>query len=319
LSGLPQTTDPNVLVGTATADDCGVYRLSAETALVQTVDIITPVVDDPYTFGAVAAANAVSDVYAMGARPLYALNVVCFPKGRLPLEVLCEILRGGADKMLEAGAPVIGGHSLADEEPKYGLTVTGIVRPDRILTNAGACPGDALVITKPLGSGLITTAAKNDKAPPEVLERAVLVMTTLNRAAAAVAERFPVNACTDVTGFGLLGHLREVAAGSGVRARVRVGSVPFIDGVEELAPRDLFPGGAYRNQASLGNLVKWPESLPEHRRMMLCDPQTSGGLLLALPEAACAGLLAALAEAGVTAAAIGEVLGSGAGEIEVVA
>jgi len=311
--------DPNVLVGTATADDCGVYRLSAETALVQTVDIITPVVDDPYTFGAVAAANAVSDIYAMGARPLYALNVVCFPRDRLPLEVLCDILRGGAEKMLEAGAPVIGGHTLSDDEPKYGLTVTGVVRPEKVLTNAGARPGDALVLTKPLGSGLITTAAKNDKAPLEVLERAVRVMTTLNRAAAEVTERFPVSACTDVTGFGLLGHLREMAAASGVRAIVRAGSVPFIDGVEELAVHDLFPGGAYRNQASLGSLVKWPDSLPGHRRMLLCDPQTSGGLLFALPAAACAGLLAALADAGVAAAAIGDLPGIGAGEIEVVA
>lgn len=293
------------------------YRLSDEIALVQTVDVITPVVDDPATFGAIAAANSVSDIYAMGARPLYALAVVGFPKACLPLDVLAEILRGGAAKMAEAGVPVIGGHTLDDKEPKYGLSVTGIVHPDRVLTNAGARPGDRLILTKPIGTGLITTAAKRDQASQEVLDEAVRTMAFLNKPAAEVASEYRVSACTDVTGFGLLGHLREMVSASGVDARVYVSRVPVLPGVPELAEKDLFPGGTYRNMASVEGLVTWAPHLAEWQRLLLCDAQTSGGLLFGVSAQAAAAMLAALREAGVHAAEVGEVI-AGTGRVEVV-
>lgn len=306
-----------MLVGAATADDACVYRLNEHEALVETVDFITPIVDDPYTYGAIAAANSVSDIYAMGARPLFALNVVAFPKACLGLSILSEILRGGAEKLAEAGIPVIGGHSIDDQEPKYGLVVTGTVHPDRVLTNAGARPGDWLILTKPLGSGIITTAAKNDKASPEVLDGAVRWMTTLNRQAAEIAAAYPIHACTDVTGFGLLGHLGEVALASGVAAQVRGGQVPLMAGAAALAEQDLFPGGTYRNYASLEGRLGNAGNLPEPAMLLLCDAQTSGGLILACDPAAGPELLDVLQDAGVPAAWIGELIEGPTGRIEV--
>ncbi len=314
---MPQIADPNVLVGSSTADDAGVYRLSADLAIVQTVDFITPVVDDPRAFGMIAAANSVSDVYAMGAKPVCALNVVAFPQGCLPLSVLQDILRGGMAKMSEAEAPVIGGHTIDDKEPKYGLAVTGVVHPDRILRNAGARPGDRLILTKPIGSGVITTAAKNDEAPASALDAAIAVMTTLNRSAAETAARFAVHACTDVTGFGLLGHLREMVAASGVNARVRAADVPVIDGAEDAARADSFPGGSRRNKLAVADAVRWSDDLEEWQRLLLCDAQTSGGLLLSVTESDAEPLLDALLGRGVDAAEIGEVTGAGAGGVVV--
>jgi selenide, water dikinase len=300
-----------------TADDAGVYRLSPELALVQTVDIITPVVDDAYTFGAVAAANSVSDVYAMGGRPVCALNVACFPRGCLPLEVLHAILSGAAEKLAEARVPIIGGHTIDDQEPKFGLAVTGTVHPERIWTNAGAQPGDCLVLTKPLGVGVITTAAKNDKAAHSVLEGAIASMITLNRLAAEVAATVTVHACTDVTGFGLLGHLREIAQASGVSATVWASSVPLLAGARELAEEDLFPGGAYRNRESLEGIAHWQAGFSQAEELLLCDPQTSGGLLLSLPPAGLDALLEGLSERGIRAARVGEVTDRSAGAITV--
>jgi len=220
LRQLPPSTDPNLLIGTNTADDAGVYRISADLALVQTVDFFTPVVDDPYWFGAIAATNALSDIYAMGGTPLTALNIAAFPIGTLSLDILAEILRGGADKVREAGATIVGGHTVDDPEPKYGLAVTGLIHPDRILTNAGALPGDALVLTKPLGSGIATTAIKRGMASDELRDSAIALMATLNRAAAEAMLEVGAHAATDVTGFGLLGHLGEMAAGSGLAGTI---------------------------------------------------------------------------------------------------
>jgi selenide,water dikinase len=296
-----------------------VYRLDDDAALVQTVDFITPIVDDPYLFGAIAAANSVSDVYAMGARPLFALNIVAFPKACLGLEVLGEILRGGVEKMAEAGAPVIGGHSIDDEEPKYGLAVTGTVAPRRVLTNAGARPRDVIVLTKPLGSGIITTAAKNDEAPEGLVDEAVRWMTHLNASAAEAAQRHEARACTDVTGFGLLGHLAEIAHASGVMAKVRRGRVPLMEGALPLAERDLFPGGTYRNLASLEGRLRDRASLPEHEMLLLCDAQTSGGLLMTCAADQSQDLLAELQGEGLPAAAIGEIIDGEPGMIEVLA
>lgn len=317
MSGLTRSTDPNVLVGSETADDAGVYRLSDDLALIQTVDVITPVVDDPWTFGAVAAANALSDVYAMGGRPITALNVVCFPKSCLPLEVLAEILAGAADKLAEAGAALLGGHTLQDNEPKYGLAVTGVVEPDRFWRNAGAHIGDRILLTKPLGVGIITTAAKNDRAAEDVLARAVASMTTLNRRACELARDCTIHACTDITGFGLLGHLREVADGTGLTVRLRASSVPVLEGARALAEEDLFPGGAYRSREALEGKVLWPEDLDEPGRLLLCDPQTSGGLALCVAPDEAEDLLRRLRDAGLPAEEVGDIGPRGPYAIEV--
>jgi selenide,water dikinase len=288
-----------------------VYRLDAERAIVETVDFFTPVVDDPYWFGRIAAANAFSDVWAMGGRPLFALNVVGWPVGKLPLEMLAEVLRGGAEAARLAGAPVLGGHSIDDPEPKYGMAVTGLVHPDRILRNVGARPGDALLLTKPLGSGIATTAVKRELASPALVERAVAVMAALNRAAGEVlAASGAVHALTDVTGFGLLGHGWEMASGSGVGLRLDVAAIRVMDGVHDLAARGVVPGGSKANlqwvtphlRVAGGLLPTWP--------IVLADAQTNGGLLAAVDPARARETLAALAAAGVAEAGIvGEVLG----------
>jgi selenide,water dikinase len=306
-------------VGTSTADDAGVYRLGPDLALVQTIDIFTPIVDDPYWFGAIAAANALSDVYAMGGTPRLALNFAGFPRAKLPLDVLGEILRGGADKCAEAGVTIIGGHTIDDPEPKYGLAVTGFVHPDRVITNAAARPGDRLVLTKPLGMGIVTTALKQGKAEQAAVDEAIRIMAALNRPAAEAMTAIGVSAATDITGFGLLGHLAEMTRGSGVAARVRLRDVPILDAAWPLVQARAIPGGTQRNRESLQGVVSW-NGVGEDAQILLADAQTSGGLLIAVPEARCDALVQALRAGGLpVAAVIGEISGPGGGEITVVA
>jgi selenide,water dikinase len=308
-----------LLVGMHTSDDAAVYRLSADLALAQTVDYITPLVDDPYQFGQIAAANAISDIYAMGARPLLALNVVAFPTGALPIAVLEEILRGGADKAREAGVRIIGGHSIDDQEPKYGLAVTGIVHPDRIVRNSTARPGDRLVLTKPLGMGIISTAIKRDAASAALIARAVEVMATLNKDAALAALEVGVDACTDVTGFGLLGHLHEMTAGSRVGARISFRQVPVLPDVVALAAQGIIPGGTRRNLAYAEEFTAFDDAIDAVQRLVLADAQTSGGLLLAVAPARAAALTQALRDKGVPAVAeIGKIDDDPAGRIRVI-
>lgn len=308
-------SDPNLLVGFETSDDAAVYRLDDATALVQTVDFFPPVVDDPYDYGAIAVANSLSDVYAMGARPLIALNIVCFPAGGLSLSVLGEILRGGAEKAREGGLLIVGGHTIDDREPKYGLAVTGLVKPGAQVTNAGAQPGDRLFLTKPLGIGVITTGIKAGVAPPEVVARAVAEMATLNRAAAAAMLDVGVSACTDITGYGLLGHALEMARGSRVRVVVHAGAVPVLEGAVDLADVGVVPAGTFRNISFLEGQVEWDSAVDELQRLLLADAQTSGGLLIAVPAARAGALRAALERHRVaTVAEIGhcEVVGAAA-------
>jgi selenide, water dikinase len=286
VASLPRSADPRVLVGADTADDAGVVQLTADLAIVQTVDFFTPIVDDPYAFGRIAATNALSDIYAMGARPVAALNLVAYPLATLGPEVLREILRGGADAAAAAGAAIVGGHSIDDPEPKYGMAVTGVVAPDAVLTNAGGRPGDALVLTKPLGAGAVATAIKRGLADAALVERAVRVMTTLNDRAAEQARAADAHALTDVTGFGLLGHVHELAAASGVAAEIDAAAVPAIDGVLALLETDAaLAGGSQRNRADAETFTTWADAVPEARRRLVCDAMTSGGLLAAVaPE-----------------------------------
>ena len=278
LGALPPIVDPNVLHGAAARDDAAVYRIAPDRALVATVDFFTPIVDDPTAYGAVAAANALSDIYAVGARPLFALGMTAFPRARLGSGLLEKIVAGGAAKMSEAGIAVVGGHSVDDEEPKFGYAVIGEVNPDRAVGHDGAREGDVLFLTKPLGSGLVATAVKRGLCPPDVESEAVEVMTTLNRAASEAMVDAGATAATDVTGYGLIGHLANLGGG----ADLDFGSVPFMKGVGELAERDLFPDGSRRNHAAYRELVAWG-GLGETEQMMLCDAQTSGGLLVAIP------------------------------------
>jgi selenide,water dikinase len=316
---LPKVDDPRVLVGHDTKDDAAVYRLDDTQAIVETLDFFTPVVDDPYWFGRIAAANAFSDVWAMGARPLFALNLVGWPVGKLPMETLGEVLRGGAEAARLAGAPVIGGHSIDDPEPKYGMAVTGIVHPDRILRNVGARPGDLLLLTKPLGSGIASTAVKRGIAPAALVDRIVEVMSELNRAAGEVlAASGAVHALTDVTGFGLLGHAWEMAEGSGVALRLRAEAVPVIEGVHDLAAQDVVPGGSKANLRWVLPNVRLAPGLRETTGIVLADAQTNGGLLAAVDRGRADAVQAALAAAGVRAVVIGEVLPGDPPRIEVV-
>ncbi|MFP4471935.1 MAG: selenide, water dikinase SelD [Bacteroidales bacterium] len=318
LKDLPKVTDKNVLVGPDTSDDAAVYQISEDTALVQTLDFFTPVVDDPYYFGAIAAANALSDIYAMGAKPLFALNIVGFPDARLPMQVLKDILKGASDKAAEAGIFVLGGHTVEDTEPKFGMVVTGSVHPKKILTNAGAKPGDVLVLTKPIGTGIIATAVKNGLAEPSVAQIALQTMAALNDKAAQMMKEFDVHACTDVTGFGLLGHLKEVVEASGVVAEIIAGQVPLIDGAWDLAASGSIPGGTKNNLDFVSEIVRWDEQIPEVMKMLLCDAQTSGGLLVSLPAEDALKYIAQLnKDFGIAAMEIGTITAAGAASIMV--
>ena len=285
VAGLPRPTDPRLLVGSDTADDAGVFKLTDDLALVQTVDFFTPIVDDPYAFGRIAATNALSDVYAMGGTPVCALNLVAFPLEKLGGDVLREILRGGHDVVEGAGAAIVGGHSIDDAEPKYGLSVTGTVHPDEVLSNAGGRPGDALFLTKPLGAGAVSTAAKRRAASAETIAAAIEVMTTLNADAAASARAAGAHAVTDVTGFGLLGHLHELTLASGCAAEVEAEAVPAIEGVMRLLSVGdrAIAGGTKRNRRYAEGFTTW-EGVAPPRRWLLADAMTSGGLLVAAPK-----------------------------------
>ena len=316
---LPAATDPRVLVGADTADDAAVYQLSDDLALVATVDYITPVVDDPFVWGGIAVANALSDVYAMGARPIFGLNVVNFPREGLGLDVLEQVIAGGAAKASEAGIAILGGHSVDDPEPKYGLVALGTVHPQRVIRNVGARPGDALLLTKPLGIGILTTAIKRGLASEETIARAVEVMSTLNRLAseAMLGAGESVHAATDVTGFGLLGHLSEMLGDGSVGVRVAADAVPVLAETWDFVRQEVVPGGTRRNLASVEPFMDWSEALDDVQRLVLADAQTSGGLLIAVDRAAADALLQELHRRGVSAAArIGEFTPR-AGRIEV--
>ena len=306
LGKLARQHDPNVLVGFDHADDAGVYLIGPDQALVQTVDFFTPVVDDPYTFGQIAATNALSDVYAMGGKPLTSLALVCFPE-KADLAILERILAGGLSKMMEAGCTVIGGHSIRDEETKFGYSVTGMVHPKKILANGGAKAGDALLFTKGIGTGVISTAIKKGKAEAGWIEAAVRSMTTLNKRAAEliVEGDFRVNAMTDVTGFGLIGHAREMVLASDVSIRISAGKVPLLEGALECVRAGYIPGGLKNNRDFAECLVEYDDGVTEDVRALMFDPQTAGGLLIATPEGQ--RLMKALTDAGVDAVQIGEV------------
>ncbi len=283
LSDLSSYPDADVLVDHLTSDDAAVYRINDESALVETVDVIPPVVDDPYTYGAIAAANALSDIYAMGAEPIFALSILAFPEKRLPTEILRRILKGGEDKAAEAGIRIIGGHSLEDPGLKFGMVITGKVHPEKILRNSTAKPGDALILTKPLGTGILTTAMKRGLADPEHIHAAIASMIELNQVAARVMRSYPVNACTDVTGFGLLGHLKEILEGAGLGAVIDALKVPVLNGSWENAAAGTIPGGTWNNLEFTKTITHWESSVPEILRLILADAQTSGGLLITLP------------------------------------
>jgi selenide,water dikinase len=309
LGKLARQHDPNVLVGFDHADDAGVYLIAPEQALVQTVDFFTPVVDDPYTFGQIAATNSLSDVYAMGGKPLTAMALVCFPE-KADLAILERILAGGLSKMIEAGCTVIGGHSIRDEETKFGYSVTGTVHPKKILANQGAKPGDSLVFTKAIGTGVISTAIKRGKAEPAWIDAAIRSMTTLNKRAAEVIVEgnFRVNAMTDVTGFGLIGHAREMVLASDVSITLSAGQVPLIEGALECVRAGFVPAGLKNNREFAECLVEYGEGVPEELRALLFDPQTAGGLLISKPDSD--SLLRSLNDAGVAAVQIGRVVGN---------
>jgi len=304
LHALPKWEHPDLIVGTDTSDDAGVFRLRPDLAIVNTVDFFTPIVDDPYVFGQIAAANALSDIYAMGADPVTALNIVAFPKGTLDLEVLGEILKGGAERAREAGAVVVGGHSIIDQELKYGMAVTGAVHPDRVIRNVGVRDGDALVLTKPLGTGIITTALKRRKASAASVRAAVKSMVALNKTASAIMRRFPVHACSDVTGYGLLGHAYEMASGSGVTVVLESATLPLLPGVARLAAGGYLTGGCKRNRSYLDGKVAVAPRVAKDLEEVAFDPQTSGGLLIALPKGKAPQLVKALRAARVTAATV---------------
>jgi selenide,water dikinase len=303
VSGFEPAPDPNLLVGFDTADDAAVYRLRDDLAIVVTTDFFTPIVDDPFDWGRIAATNALSDVYAMGGTPLLALNLVAWPREGLPFELLARVLDGGAAVARNAGCLIAGGHSIDDAEPKYGLAVVGTVDPNAVLTNAAAEPGDALVLTKPIGLGVISTAVKREQASAALVDAAIRVMTALNATARDAAVEIGVHAATDVTGFGLLGHLRELCAGSGVGAVVDGSAVPVIDGVRELLAAGMVAGGTQRNHAFVAPEVDFDE-MPRSEQLLLCDAQTSGGLLLSVPADDTERLVDALTRHGTLAAAV---------------
>lgn len=307
LRHLPKTNDKNLIVGLDTSDDAAVYKIDKDNAIIQTLDFFTPVVDDPYTFGQIAAANSLSDVYAMGGDPKLALNIVCFPDCLEP-EILGEILRGGHDKVKEAGALLVGGHSVSDDEPKYGLSITGFVNPDKVKTNSNAKPGDLLVLTKPLGSGIVNTAIKGDLADEDSYDEVVVVMTTLNKFAKEAMDKVgSINSVTDITGFGLLGHALEMAEASDVSIRINYEDIPIIKRAKDYAEMGLVPAGTYSNRDFIGDKVHFKENIPQSMIDILYDPQTSGGLLISIEKDRAEDLLKALENSPTRYAIIGEV------------
>ena len=316
LADMPVIDDPRVLVGVPAGDDAGIYDMGNGQALVQTVDVFTPSVDDPYTFGQVAAANSVSDVYAMGGTPLTALSIVGFPARMIPDEALFQILAGGIDKMKEAGCAIVGGHSINDAEIKAGFAVTGLIDKDRVVTNAAARPGDVLILTKPLGTGIIAFAAQIDRARPESVKATAASMAALNKTASELMVQFSAHACTDVTGFSLMGHLAEMARSSGVDVQVIWDDLPLFEGVLECAAAGILPGAIERNKESCSDRVVAPSVLPQEMVDICYDAQTSGGLLIAIEQGKAADLLKALHDRGISAAAIvGKILAKGSGAI----
>ncbi|MDW0115368.1 selenide, water dikinase SelD [Sporosarcina thermotolerans] len=319
LQSLPQAPfDPNLLVGLDTSDDAGVYKLTDDLAIVQTLDFFTPIVDDPYDFGQIAATNAISDVYAMGGKPITALNIVAFPIAKLDKSILADILRGAGDKLKEAGVTLVGGHSIDDQEPKFGLSVTGTVHPDKVRTNAGAKPNDKLVLTKPIGVGIYTTSLKNGALTTDEIEQVTSIMTTLNKTASEVMSDFDVHAATDVTGFGLLGHATEMAKASNAGIRIFAEQVPILPRTKELAEAGRIPGGTKSNYAHVADAVTYADHLDQLDRYILCDAVTSGGLLISVSSDHATELVDTMKANGVNAAIIGEVTGEHKGKINVV-
>jgi selenide,water dikinase len=317
LKDLPKVSHPDLLVGLGTADDAGVFRISPDTALIQTVDFFTPIVDDPFAYGQIAAANSLSDVYAMGGRPITALNICGFPSDDVPPEMIAEILKGAYEKVAESGAVLVGGHSVEDVEPKFGLSVTGIIHPDQVKTNAGAQIGDKLVLTKPLGTGLMSDAYQNDELSEDELQPAIEMMSQLNKVASEQMVALDAHGCTDITGFGLMGHGLEMAIASGVGFVIRSADVPLFEVAYKIA-ETREGGGLRRNRAARGAKVHFAESVAEPIRRLLFDPQTSGGLLIALAPEQVNTLIEGLQGVGIDAREIGDVVGDHLGEIFVV-
>jgi selenide,water dikinase len=319
LAGLPFQSHPDIIAGMERAEDAGVFKLRDDLALVQTIDFFTPIVDDPYEFGRIAVANSLSDVYAMGGKPLTALNVVCFPQGSMDFSVLRDVLRGGLDMMHEAGVILLGGHSVDDPELKYGLAVTGTIHPDKVVHNNGARPGDKLVLTKPLGTGLVSTAIKGGAASPEAIDRVVKSMTALNLAASEAMLAVGVHACKDITGFGLIGHAAEMIEGTDVGLVIDSTKVPFFPEAREYAEMGMIPGGLHRNRDFRKDMVDIDAGIPQYLQDILFDPQTSGGLFIAVPAAKSSKLVKKLHAEGVQeAAVIGDVVSAPKGRIKVI-
>ncbi len=316
LGMLPPVIDPNVLIGSFTADDAAIYKLNDDLALVLTTDFFTPIVDDPRDFGRVAAANAISDVYAMGGKPVTALSIVGFPDG-LGAEILGTILEGATSVAAQAGISIVGGHTIKSEEPIFGLAVVGTIHPQKVLSNAGAQPGDLLILTKPLGLGIISTAAKNDQDHLGAISQAIELMTTLNRKAAEVLTRFDVHALTDVTGFGFLGHLRNMTSASKVEATIWANAVPLIEAAKTYVDAGIAPGGTRANRKFLTDWVKFDPAITEPMQLLLCDAQTSGGLLAAVPPSQAPAILQEMTKAGVPGVCVGEISAVGEGIIHV--
>lgn len=319
LEGLSSSDDPNLLVGFETADDAAVYRLSDEIALVNTVDFITPPVDDPYWFGLIAAANSISDIYSMGGRPLTAMNLVMFPSKQLDMGILKEILRGGNDKVQEAEASMVGGHTIDDEEPKYGLSVSGVVHPERIITNAGSQPGDVLILTKPLGSGVLFNAVRSGKLPYQEIEREMLpIVAALNGKAMEIALQYDLHACTDITGFGIIGHSLEIALGCNARVLLEYGKLPFYNAAHDMYKKGETTGSNLGNRNLVAGKLEIQTTLTKAEEELLYDPQTSGGLLLSLPASQAADVMRKLTAAGTAAVArVGEIVAGPPGVVVV--
>ncbi len=313
---MPLIADPNLITGMERAEDAGVYKLSEELAIVQTLDFFTPIVDDPYSFGQITAANALSDVYAMGGKPLTAMNIVCFPIKTMDISILREILTGGLDKMREAEVTLVGGHSVEDNELKYGLSVTGIIHPQRVIQNTGARTGDRLILTKPLGVGIINTALKGGMVDETTVDKVTRCMAALNRKASELMQEIGVNACTDITGFGLLGHACEMIEGTEVGMAIDSAAVPYFPEAKGLAEMGLVPGGLHRNRDFRAHMVEISEQIPVYLTDIFFDPQTSGGLLISLPAKKALKLIGAMHDEGINdAAIIGEIVDKPKGKI----